>query len=113
VGAGRGTTTGPGSPLGATWMWAALAGAISLTRRTKQIWFLSVLMWNLAVPEPSGSPGMGASSAPVMLTVKVRVTAAAGDARAVDPARVRAAMKRAERRIIFGSPGLGALVAQT
>src|SRR5215211_1955715 len=59
----KGTTTGPATPAGPTWMWAKMGGAILVQARAKQT--RSRPVRTRARPRPSGSPGPGTSLAPV------------------------------------------------
>src|SRR5687768_3345750 len=68
VGGDSPITTGPGEVSGATWICAAVAGAMFSAVSEKQTSPSPWLNVNVAVPVPSGSPGPGRSAAPVMVT---------------------------------------------
>jgi hypothetical protein len=55
---------GPGDPCSASWMWAAVAGAMLRTCSSKQISPVTVSTVTAALPLPLGSPGPGTSLAP-------------------------------------------------
>src|SRR5919109_4883243 len=72
VGGESGTTTGPGEPAGARWMWAAVAGSMFATVSSQQTLAWPALSVIRATPVPSGSPvlqtpGALHSSAPFMV----------------------------------------------
>src|SRR5258708_7665442 len=88
-----GTTTGPGEPAGARWMWAARMGSTFWTEIFQQTVSVPGLIQILAVPVAFGSPDTGTSLGPASEVVNGRPLAAA------DPANVRAIAKLEVRAI--------------
>src|SRR5688572_20353071 len=76
VGGLRPTTTGPFTPVGALWMWAAVAGAMFDTVSCQHTVACPTLSVMRAEPVPSGSAG-GTSSAPLGLVERFAPAAVA------------------------------------
>jgi hypothetical protein len=104
--ANSGTTTGPATPGGPRWMWAAVGGAILRQRSVKQTRRSPRRM--RADPTPLGSPGPGTSASPVSLASRTVeeaavVAVAAGAATTSNPTATSKA-SRTDARLPMSFP---------